>query len=246
MKKSYLIRLITLCVFIPYGFTDDSLNSIAADANLYNTTDNTSDNTTDNQLNNSITIIKTFSNIDDVATSLRNTTNYMTRIASRTADSISPVKININNGKVVDFINQATQKMNYKWSLNNNLITFTAINPYIPKPVIIASPSKMKQESTIKVVAIPPKKVVQPIPTWTLSPSDRMLRTALSKWSKQAGWQLIWTVKADYPITTSWVLQGSFESAVNQVLQATQMQDTPLFANMYDANKVLEIRSSAN
>lgn len=81
------------------------------------------------------------------------------------------------------------------------------------------------------------------IPGWKLDPKNKTIRGGMAKWCKKAGWQLVWNVKADYPIDTSWTLNTSFESAVNEVLKATQHSEMPLMATMHDSNKVLEIYS---
>ena len=81
------------------------------------------------------------------------------------------------------------------------------------------------------------------IPVWKLDPEDKTIRSGMTKWCQKAGWQLVWNVKADYPIDTSWTINAGFESAVNEVLKATQHSEMPLMATMHDSNKVLEIYS---
>ena len=81
---------------------------------------------------------------------------------------------------------------------------------------------------------------------WQINPQDHSLRAVLSRWCNLAHWQLIWHVQGDYVLSTSWILHGRFESAVNQILRSTQHSPLPLFAKMYDSNKVIEIYSSSD
>ena len=78
---------------------------------------------------------------------------------------------------------------------------------------------------------------------WKLEPQDKTIRGGMTKWCQKSGWQLVWNVKADYPIDTSWTINTNFESAINEVLKATQHSEMPLLATMHDSNKVLEIYS---
>ena len=77
--------------------------------------------------------------------------------------------------------------------------------------------------------------------TWTITKQDGDLRTLLTKWANNVGWQLDWQVDANYPIEFDWKISGTFTEAVNQVLEATQQTSVPLKAMMYNSNKVLKI-----
>jgi hypothetical protein len=133
-----------------------------------------------------------------------------------------------SNGTVRDFINVAAEKFNYVVNINGNKVVFLANNPNTPKLTALDANSP---------APVPTSKV------WSLDPKDKTLRNTLTKWSKKEGWQLVWNVKADYPITTSWNIPGTFEVAVNEILKASQSTDTPLQAVMHDSNHVLEMYS---
>ncbi|MCC2624349.1 MAG: hypothetical protein K0R14_222 [Burkholderiales bacterium] len=133
-----------------------------------------------------------------------------------------------SNGTVRDFINVAAEKFNYAVNINGNKVVFSANNPNVPNLTTLDATSLVSSPTT---------------QIWSLDPKDKTLRNTLTKWSKKEGWQLVWNVKADYPITTSWNIPGTFEVAVNEILKASQSTDTPLQAVMHDSNHVLEMYS---
>ncbi len=178
-------------------------------------------------LDKQITVNKTFANINAVVVKL-NTLGLSATTKNKNEEEIKNVLIN-TNGTINDFINQAALNFNYAVSVSGNNIVFQAKDP-----------QKIKQNDAV----IAKVKPVTTQETWTLTPKDKTLRNALTKWAKTAGWQLIWNVKADYPITTVWAIPGTFESAINEVLRASQTTDIPLIATMHDNNHVLEIFST--
>ena len=148
---------------------------------------------------------------------------------NKSAIKSSPVPILMNNGTIAQLLNQSTKKLDYTWEIKNHVILLSAIHPVTQ---IVVSP-----------YSTPKTKV---IPLWVISPEDKTLRNSLAKWCKQSGWQLVWNAHANYPVDTSWSINSSFESAVNEVLSATQHSEIPLMAVMYDSNRVLEIYSTAS
>ena len=183
----------------------------------------------DSVLDTKITVQRTYYTINDLAASLNAIDGISTHISSMAAGTYSPVRVWLENGSIKELLNKTAAKLGYGWELQRQIIVFSALNP---KKVVVSE------------VTTTSAKAVK-IQRWVLDPKDRTLRTALTKWSKQANWQLVWNVKADYPITTSWRIPGAFESAINEVLKATQNTDVPLMATMHDNNHVLEIYSSA-
>jgi hypothetical protein len=87
---------------------------------------------------------------------------------------------------------------------------------------------------------------VDPARTWEIAPGDRTLNTTLSRWSANAGWQLVWDLEVDYPIETRAVLQGTFEEAVATVAQSLSGASVPVQATFYAGNRVLRIVAKGN
>ena len=93
---------------------------------------------------------------------------------------------------------------------------------------------------------VAPAPEVSPIPqidlaSWDISTSDRTLNATLERWSSRAGWQLIWDMELDYPITTGAILQGSFEDAIAAVARSLADSSVPIQATFYKGNRVLRI-----
>lgn len=177
-------------------------------------------------LSQKVTVNWKFVSFEDFIQTLQKNYGIKSKTLSVAQDLRTPVLLYLDKGSLSDLIKQACDKFGYSWLYKDEILIFRAINP--------------------KVVSMPAKNLVESsanVAVWSLAPEDRSLRTALNRWCKKAKWQLVWNVKADYPITTSWNISGSFESAVNEVLRASQDTDMPLQATMYDSNHVLEIGS---
>ncbi|WP_172401052.1 TcpQ domain-containing protein [Alcaligenes faecalis] len=80
-------------------------------------------------------------------------------------------------------------------------------------------------------------------PVFELRIKDKTLRQALVRWAKQAEWVFApehWTLEVDFPIKAAARFEGSFESAVAQLLVAAQLNAHPLQACFY-SNQVLRV-----
>lgn len=80
-------------------------------------------------------------------------------------------------------------------------------------------------------------------PVFELRIKDRTLRQALVRWAKQAKWTFApehWTLEFDFPVKAAARFEGSFESAVAQLLAAAQLNAHPLQACFY-SNQVLRV-----
>lgn len=85
-------------------------------------------------------------------------------------------------------------------------------------------------------------QTVSPEPThWRVDVSDRTLKTALTRWSDGAGWQLVWELAVDFPIEARAEIDGSFEEAVGTVVKSMERSNAPMKAVFYRGNKVLRI-----
>lgn len=168
-----------------------------------------------------VTVSWKFNSINDFVNVLQKNYAINSQIVSNAEIPSSMILVYINNGTLAELITQAGNKFGYTWSYKDGVVIFRAIHP------LTASKNLMRVTQM----------------AWNLAPADKTLRAALSRWCKIANWQLIWNVHADYLITTSWRINGSFETAINEVLKASQETDVPLIAIMHDSNYVLEISS---
>ena len=74
--------------------------------------------------------------------------------------------------------------------------------------------------------------------SWEIRASDALLSSALIRWGKQAGYQVIWDEPKDFPVTATATFTGSFEDAIKAVVDALKGSDTPFKAVFY-SNKVV-------
>lgn len=195
---------------------------------LYNNIDNDMllDDISYLPLNSKYSVNKKFTNFEQVITTL-NGLHINSKIISK--EESEPVHIVIRSNTTIEaFINKASTSFGYKWAFVDGVALFTASYPS-------KTPNQTQASTTTPATVI--------LPTWTLDSKSKTLRNAISTWCKKSNWQLIWNVRADYLITTSWTITGTFESAVNEVLKASQTTDMPLIATMHDSNHVLEITS---
>lgn len=81
----------------------------------------------------------------------------------------------------------------------------------------------------------------EPIRSWHLSLSDHTVKTVLTRWAKEDGWQLVWDVPIDFGVDADATVTGTFEQALEAVVEALKKSDTPIQAVLYRGNKVLRI-----
>jgi len=80
--------------------------------------------------------------------------------------------------------------------------------------------------------------------TWRIT-KGKSLRENLEDWTKQAGWNLIWSAYVDYPIVASATIAGdSFEDAVKELAQTMKYTKAPLNFKI-SSNKVLRVSGGA-
>lgn len=175
-----------------------------------------------------ISLDRNFKNLEEFTIRLQSLTTLHSRIINEpiTIQS-SSIRIFQRNGTVIDLLNQVALKFNISWKYDEN------------KGIILFSYNGSSNDSTKNNSSIT-QKLFQ---SWIVNPEDKTLRNTLTKWCRKSGWQLVWNVHADYPVTANWQIEGSFEQAINQILIASNQTDVPLKAIMHDSNKVLEIYS---
>ncbi|MDH0866715.1 toxin co-regulated pilus biosynthesis Q family protein [Mitsuaria sp. GD03876] len=76
---------------------------------------------------------------------------------------------------------------------------------------------------------------------WTFTRADGTVHLALSRWAREAGWQLVWEVDRDFPIDAEVTLRGNFVEALEQAMAALRDTDCPLQARLQPQTRVLRI-----
>jgi hypothetical protein len=79
------------------------------------------------------------------------------------------------------------------------------------------------------------------VPAWDVTPADRTLKAALTRWAEAAGWQLVWELPIDYAVSARTEIKGKFTDAVEAIARSMATADTPMKAIFYDGNRVLRI-----
>jgi hypothetical protein len=91
---------------------------------------------------------------------------------------------------------------------------------------------------------------VQPIPApaekaWDIRLADKTIFSAMKRWSKTAGWQLMWDTEGnDFPVIAEATYKGEFDAAVGGVMASLQRSQFPLRACLYDNRAVRVIHKS--
>ncbi|MCK9985449.1 MAG: hypothetical protein AzoDbin1_01921 [Azoarcus sp.] len=83
--------------------------------------------------------------------------------------------------------------------------------------------------------------VATPDPQWFVTREDSTVRGVLERWSKHAGWQLVWEIDVDYPVEAEASITSQFEIAVETLTKSLQGADVPPKAIIYRGNRVLRV-----
>lgn len=84
-------------------------------------------------------------------------------------------------------------------------------------------------------------EAVVPLSRWDVKASDVTLRQSLIRWAKEAGWQVSWEVKIDYPVQLEASFVGTFETAVENYMTSLSGSDYPLMGCLYEGNRVVRV-----
>ncbi|MGN6319931.1 toxin co-regulated pilus biosynthesis Q family protein [Trinickia sp.] len=106
-----------------------------------------------------------------------------------------------------------------------------------------ASPASPATVSSTDAVGepLPAAPPPEPVREWHLSLADHTVKTALTRWAKEDGWQLVWDVPLDFGVDADATVTGTFEQALQAVVDALKKSETPIQAILYRGNKVLRI-----
>ena len=103
-------------------------------------------------------------------------------------------------------------------------------------------PKASKDAALVESMASSPS---EKIGSWSVRMSDGTIRQALSRWADEAGWSFNtshYELSVDIPLTAEATLveRGTFQQAVQAMVEAVALSDHPIRACFYQ-NKVLRI-----
>lgn len=175
----------------------------------------------DDVFSNKVVVHNNIASIDVVSNKLSKQ-NITVKIPQHNATEVVNQKVDYE-GALDGYITLAASKLNYQAIITkaDNSVLFIANNP----------PEK-------KVASNIPTQPVQP--TWSYSPEDGKLSVALTRWAKEAGYQLVWKTDTNYELNSSSTITGDFRYALNLMLSSFAKSNSPLYANIY-LNKVIVI-----
>ncbi|OWQ45409.1 hypothetical protein CDL60_19315 [Roseateles noduli] len=76
---------------------------------------------------------------------------------------------------------------------------------------------------------------------WRFTRADGTVHQALQRWTREAGWQLVWEVERDFPIDAEVTLRGEFLDVLGQAMAALRDTDFPLQARVQAETRVVRI-----
>lgn len=91
---------------------------------------------------------------------------------------------------------------------------------------------------------LPPEKESKPAapaPKFQVKREDGYIAKSLDRWTKQAGWQLVWDAGMDLVVEADAEFSGSFEEAVSSLFSGLSEFRIPLKATLYGGNRVLRV-----
>ena len=97
-----------------------------------------------------------------------------------------------------------------------------------------------------------PAKITEPIMKKTLSAttaipakwvlrSGRRIDSELAEWAKNAGWQLDWNVGTTWEVPAETSFSGSFEDAMQKVVESLYADGQPIHMKVYEGNRLMEV-----
>jgi len=129
----------------------------------------------------------------------------------------------------------------HRWAANEGLKL--RVDTSMKRVYLDKDPSAARLEvATSNPVEQTTKPEAQPQPqsemTWSVLTNDLRLETTLERWTKQAGYALIWDADRHILITAEDTFVGSFEDALDRVFASPAIRDSdyPLEAVIYNNN----------
>lgn len=119
----------------------------------------------------------------------------------------------------------------------NPTLRFVMIHPYLPAKV--SGDQKISKTSGGAMVQAVPQPEM-PEKVWSVLATDKTVRGALVRWSREAGWMLSWEAPFDYPVVIETRFSGTFEDVLTKVAESLDGADKAVQLVLYD-NKVARV-----
>jgi len=119
------------------------------------------------------------------------------------------------------------------------------VQPKEPATVVASAASPAAGSALAAPAAAPvaASKVIEK--AWDIRLTDKTIFGAMKRWSKTAGWQLMWDTEGnDFPVIAEATYNGEFDVAVAGVMGSLQRSQFPLRACLYDNRAVRVIHKS--
>ncbi len=77
---------------------------------------------------------------------------------------------------------------------------------------------------------------------WTVELADQTFRQTLLRWTRVAGWQLVWEADRDFAIDAQVTLQGNFTQVLEEAMRSLRETDYPIYAQVNPNTRVVRIK----
>lgn len=170
------------------------------------------------------------------------------------AQMIAPYGYSINNGNLPEAETLVSWDGGKNWvEVLDGVLSAAKVGARIDMRTRVIKLTK-RQEKKIEVAATSTEggsspavsskletPVAPPLKEWVVEASDGYVSTSLAKWGKVADYDVVWESPKDFRIsTTKTIFKGTFESAVNQVVESLSISDSPVRA-IFHPNRVVQI-----
>lgn len=117
-----------------------------------------------------------------------------------------------------------------------------AAQAYALAESLLSQPSLNEQKKIMPVPSapMPPEPPEVPEKTWC-APLGKTLKSSLMAWGKISGWSMKWNAEYDYPVLAEVCFKGSFEQAMEAVINAYQEAEYPLYLDIYPQQQLTVI-----
>ena len=78
------------------------------------------------------------------------------------------------------------------------------------------------------------------VQSWHIPPGAS-LSQVLGGWAERAGWTLVWETNTDFRLAAGGTVEGDFQTAATQLIEAFGQGRPRLRAALYDGNRVLRV-----
>ncbi|UXH80278.1 toxin co-regulated pilus biosynthesis Q family protein [Roseateles amylovorans] len=77
---------------------------------------------------------------------------------------------------------------------------------------------------------------------WTVELADQTFRQTLLRWTRIAGWQLVWEADRDFAIDAQVTLQGNFTQVLEEAMNSLRETDYPVQALINPNTRVVRVK----